>query len=71
MTVNINSCKNDAYYVSLSIENRYGNDIYVVQACPCINDCECGYPEREMTYPIKDKKKAYATYRRYINNYCK
>ena len=71
MTVTINSCKNDAYYVSLSIENRYGNDVYIVQACPCIDDYRCDYPEREMTYPINDKKKAYATYRRYVKKYCK
>ena len=71
MTVTIENYKNDYYYVSLEIENRYGNDVYIVQICPRIDDCRCGYPIREMTYPVKDKKKAYATYRRYINNYCK
>lgn len=70
MTVTVNSCKNDNYYITLEIEHRYENDIYVVQACPCIDDYECGYPEREMTYPITDKKKAYATYKRYVKRYC-
>lgn len=71
MSVTVEQYKTDNYYVTLEIENRYGNNIYIVQACPCYKDGLCGYPEREMTYPISEKKKAYATYRRYIRNYCK
>ena len=69
MTTIVRNCKTDNYYITLEIERRNENDIYVVQACPCINDYECGYPEREMTYSIEDKKNAYATYRRYMKRY--
>lgn len=69
MTITVKSCKNDSFYISLEVQHRYENDIYVVQACPCINDYECGYPEREMTYSINDKDKAYTTYRRYVKRY--
>lgn len=72
MTTTIKQCKSDPYYVSLEVtKNRCGNGIYVVQVCPCIDECRCGYPEREMTYAIQDKEKAYATYRRYVRKYCK
>ena len=69
MTTTVRSCMNDNYYITLEIERRHGNDIYVVQACPVIDVYECGYPEREITYSINDKKKAYATYRRYMKRY--
>ena len=52
MTVTIKSNTNNNYHVSLDMENRYGNDVYIVQACPCIDDSRCGYPEKEMIYSI-------------------
>ena len=70
MTVTIKSNTNDNYHVSLEMENRYGNDVYIVQVCPCIDDSICGYPEKEMIYSIADKKNAYATYNRYMKKYC-
>lgn len=71
MTTVVKQHTNDNYYISLSIETRYGNDIYIVQVCPCYKNSDlCGYPIREMAYPINEKKKAYATYRRYVKKYC-
>lgn len=71
MTTVISSHTSNLYYVSIDIERRYESEIYVVQVCPCINEYMCGHPEREMIYPITEKKEAYATYRRYIRRYCK
>lgn len=67
MTTVIKSHKNGDYYVSLEI-TKY--NIYVVQVCPQFDDYNCGYPIREMTYPMSEKKNACATYRRYIQKYC-
>lgn len=66
MTTIIKSHKNDNYYISLELDKR---NIYTVQACPRINENLCGYPEREITYPINEKKKALATYNRYVKKY--
>ena len=70
MTTVIESTMKNKYYVSLSVETRYNRELYNIQACPCYDDNRCGYPEQEMTYPIEEKKKAYATYRRYVKKYC-
>ena len=70
MTTVIKQNTQNGYYVSLSLINSYNNDMYVVQVCPWINESMCGYPEKEMTYSIEDKKKAYDTYNRYIKKYC-
>ena len=69
MTTVIKQYKNNNYYITLEIENRYDVDVYVVQVLPCIDDSRCGYPIMEMSYPIKDKKKALATYRRYVKKF--
>lgn len=69
MTTVIKQHTNDNCYISLSIETRYGNNIYIVQVCPCFDDNRCGYPIRKKTYPINEKEKAYATYRRYVKKY--
>lgn len=71
MTVCTNSHTENGYYVTMEIERRYNHDVYVVKVCPCIDEFRCGYPIKEITYPINDQKKAYATYKRYINKYCK
>lgn len=71
MTVIVKQYKTDDYYVTLEIENRYGNNIYVVQVCPCYKNSDlCGYPIKEISYSISEKQKALATYRRYIKRYC-
>lgn len=59
------SCKTQNYYISLEVINN----MYVVNVCPLINDCLCGYPEKSIIYSIKDKVKAYNTYKRYVKKY--
>ena len=71
MTVCIENHKTDDYYISLEVTRRYNREIYMVQVCPRIDECRCGYPIREMTYSMQDEKKARATYRRYIRECCK
>ena len=44
--------------------------VIVVSVCPIIDDSLVGYPIRKAIYPIIEKKKAMATYRRYIKTYC-
>lgn len=66
MTMTIKSHKNENYYISL----EWGkNNIYIVQACPIIDENRCGYPIREMTYSINEKAKAYNTFNRYVKKY--
>lgn len=57
------------YYIALEMKQTYNSMHYEVAVCPIINDCECGYPIRSITYPITEKKKANSTFRRYINTY--
>lgn len=71
MTVCVEQHEGKNHYVSLEIEQAYGHAIYVVQVCQQYENGLCGYPLREMRYPITEKKKAYGTYRRYIRNYCR
>lgn len=60
---------NNNYYITLVIENRYNTNYYLVECCPLISDGVCGYPERSITYPITEKKKAYNTFKRYVKKY--
>ena len=59
------SCKTQNYYISLEIINN----MYIVNVCPLISDCLCGYPEKSITYSINEKVKAYNTYKRYVKKY--
>ena len=52
------------HYIFIALENN----LYIVRVCP-LYDWGCGYPIREMLYHYSDKKKAYATYNRYIKKY--
>ena len=58
------------YYISLEITTRYNTEVYIINVCPIYNNY-CGYPIRTATYPTNEVKKAYATYKRYINKYTK
>ncbi len=71
MTIVIKSVKNNHYYITLEIEERYGKLCYIVQACPILNkDLHlCGCPTREITYTMDEKKKACATFNRYTKKY--
>ena len=71
MTMTIKQHKENGYYVTLDIEKE---GFYVVQVCPCHNNGNfnyCGYPERKTAYAYNEKKKAEATFRRYVKKYCK
>lgn len=69
MSITVEQYKNDEYYICLYITREYDMEIYVVEACQNFSDY-VGRPFRSMSYSIKDKKKAYATYKRYIKKYC-
>ena len=71
MTVCSESYKGNGNYCEIEITESYTNIVYVVSVCPIIDDSLVGYPIRKATYPIIEKKKAMATYRRYIKTYCK
>ena len=71
MTICIESYKGNGNYCEIEITESYTNIVYVVSVCPIIDDSLVGYPIRKATYPISEKKKAMATYRRYIKTYCK
>lgn len=69
MTTVVRSHKNENYYISLEVEHGYYGPYYSVQVCPRISDFECGYPIRNMIYPINEEKKANATFNRYKRKY--
>lgn len=69
MTTVVKQHKTEKYYISIEMTERNGNAIYKVQACPRFDEYRCGYPIIEATYPINEKEKAYATYRRYKKKY--
>ena len=69
MTVVEKSHISENYYITLEIATRWDKSYYLVQASPRFDNSMCGYPVREMTYPISDKKNAYATFNRYKRKY--
>lgn len=69
MTVVEKSHKNENYYITLEVCFGFYGPYYSVQVCPRTGECECGYPIRNMMYNINNKKKAYATFRRYKRKY--
>lgn len=69
MTVTIKSLKTDGYYIGLSIEARTYGNVYIVEACPRVNDDLYGFPERQMIYSNDERKKAEATFKRYCKKY--
>ena len=71
MTICIENYEGNGYYCEIKITESYTNNSYVVSVCPIIDDLLVGYPIRKATYPIIEKKKAMATYKRYIKTYCK
>ena len=66
-SVCLDSTTSKEYYVSLTVEVRYGKNVYIVQVCPIQGDM-CGYPIKEM--PYLDERKARASYKRYVKKYC-
>lgn len=71
MTTTIKHHKENGYCATLDIEKE---GFYVVQVCPIYNNGNfdyCGYPERKTIYAYNEKKKAEATFKRYVKKYCK
>lgn len=70
MTVTVEQYIGNGYYVLNDIVLLHnGTNVYVVQICPVIDGNLYGYPMLECRYT--DRKKAHATYLRYIRKYCK
>lgn len=68
MSITIEQYKNDEYYICLYITRKHDMEIYVVEACQNFG-YYVGSPFKSISYSIDDKKKAYATYKRYIKKY--
>lgn len=70
MTVTLRQHEGNGYYVSLEQILTNNGIVLVVQACPAFEEQLCGYPEKEMRYPLAEEKKAIRTYKRYVKKYC-
>ena len=70
MTLAIKQHKENGKYITMFWEKGYINGIYVVEEYEEYNG-QYTYPFKKMTYSINDKKKAEATFRRYVKKYCK
>lgn len=70
MTVCLDRHEGNGKYVNIKITEGYGSCIYVVTVYP-VFEGYIGRPEREMIYAHSERKKAIATYKRYIKKYCK
>ena len=68
MTLVIRQQTENGYHVVMEWDKT---NIYRVAVCQMIDENLCGYPLNEMIYSINDKKKAEATFRRYVKKYCK
>lgn len=68
MTIAIKQHTENGYHVIFEWDKT---NIYRVAVCQMIDENSCGYPINEVTYSINDKKKAEATFRRYVKKYCK
>ena len=68
MSTVINNTRKNGIYVVMEWEK---SNTYRVASYICHHDGRCGYPIKEMTYSINEKKNAEATFRRYVKKYCK
>ena len=68
MTLAIRQHTENGFYV---VMEWVKTNVYRVAVCLCLNDNMCGYSINEMYYTMEDKKKAEATFRRYVKKYCK
>ena len=69
MTYVVEHQTNENYYIELALELRTHGYVYIVRAYPRLNGDSYGYPEREITYPSLELKKASATFKRYCKKY--
>ena len=70
MTLNIRSHEENGCYITLFWEKGNNGGTYKVEAYEEIGG-SYGYPFQKMAYALCDKKKAEATFRRYVKKYCK
>ena len=68
MSTVIKQHKENGIYVVMEWEK---SNTYRVASYICHHDGRSGYPIKEMTYSNNEKKKAEATFRRYVKKYCK
>lgn len=72
MTITVKDHDNENYYISLDMEKGYNFNFYYSVKCyykiKSRDGCEY-LREREMSYPLSDKKKALATFNRYKRKY--
>ena len=68
MTLAIKQHTENGYYVIMEWDKT---NVYRVAVCPCYDENRGGYPINEMYYTMEEKKKAEATFRRYVKKYCK
>lgn len=72
MTVTLKTHRNPRYYITMESEERYNTPIITVRAYHAPSEREpdvLGYPEREVTYPCFEQKKALAAFNRYKRKY--
>ena len=70
MTIYVEQFQGNNNYCTLSIEENNNKLLYIVQVCELINESLASYPFKSCTYSINDKKKAQATFKRYVKKYC-
>ena len=69
MTITEKNHTNENYYISLEIKTNHNMNHYEVSVHPILNECECGYPIKSISYSMDEKKKANATFNRYKKIY--
>ena len=65
MTTVLKQYNNGKTYVYLDLEERWEMVILEVGICDIVGGI-CLNPYKKMSYPYKDKKKAFATFNRYV-----
>ena len=68
MTLAIKQHTENGCYVLMEWDKT---NVYHVVVCLCYDGNRCGYPINEMYYTMEERKKAEATFRRYVKKYCK
>lgn len=72
MTITLKAHRNPRYYITMESEERYHTPIITVRAFYAPSEREpdvLGYPEREVTFPCSEQKKALAAFNRYKRKY--
>ena len=65
MTTVLKHYNNEKYYVSMDLTFRYDSPVLEITMAEIVGGI-LTYPERKMSYPYSELKKATATYNRYV-----